>query len=639
MVDIENSETKQQLKILIIDDNPEDRLLCKRLLQAGPGKGRDWIFIEADNGEAARELLQVQPPDCVLLDYCLPDVTGLELLSTFSKDYKETLLPVVMLTGAGNESIAVAAMKLGTQDYLIKGDLSPESLYLAINNAIQRIASFHKAKELESMKYEFLSTASHELRTPLTIIREFVSLVRDEIAGTINREQYECLTSALKNCERLSNLLNDILDLQKMEGGNLNLSLRKVVLSSLIESCRSDFQALCLEKKQQLNVMIADKLPAALCDPNKITQVLVNLISNAHKFTPEAGCITITASRSQEDENFILVEVSDTGQGIGKEYQNQVWGRFTQVGRADGPGAKGTGLGLAIVRDLVELHGGIVGLVSEEGQGATFSFTIPVYDELKEITSLIEDRLTTTQSEGKHLSVTLVKCNSSSQLSEIDQCIRNTLRRKDDKSMIVESENTIVITAAIKKDDVGALWHRIKQTIKNAQFEVSSANCLMRSDIPVNTQLAYMKEHLQPISLSPLVKRVLIIDDEVELLSMASAALESSPLNLHVTVDNNGYNACLHLMETAPDLVILDIAMPGFDGIQVLERLRNSSIWLGLKILVISGDENRSAQMIELGANDFLAKPLNTRDLIAKSAKLLGIENEQACDTFQTVVS
>jgi len=637
MVDIENSEIKRQLKILIIDDNPGDRLLYKRLLQASPSKGQDWIILEADNGEAARELWQVQQPDCVLLDYSLPDMTGLELLSTFGKNHKETSLPVVMLTGAGDENVAVAAMKLGAQDYLRKGNLSSESLCLAINNTIQRIASIHKAKELESMKSEFLSTASHELRTPLTIIKEFVSLVRDEVTGTINREQNECLTSALKNCERLSNLINDILDLQKMECGNLNLSRRKVVLASLIESCQSDFQALCLEKKQQLNVMLTADLPAALCDPNKITQVLVNLISNAHKFTPEGGRITITASRSQDDENFILVEVSDTGKGIGKEDQNRVWGKFTQVGRTDGPGARGTGLGLAIVRNLVELHGGIVGLASEEGQGATFSFTIPVYDELKEMTSFIADRLTATLSEGKQLSVTLVKCDSASQLSEIDQCLRNALRRKDDKIMIVESENTIVVTAAVKKDDVSVVWRRIEQAI-NVQFGVLIANCLVGLDKPVNTQLIFMKEHLHSISPSPLAKRVLIIDDEEEILELASTAFESSPLNLHVTVESNGYNACLHLLETTPDLVVLDAAMPGFDGIQVIERLRNSSIWRGLKVLVISGDKNAGAQMVELGADDFLAKPFNPQDLIVKSAKLLGIENEEACDTLQSVV-
>lgn len=230
---------KSHLRILIIDDSTEDRLTYKRLLS-----GQEEIsyeFIEADNGEDGIELFKAESPDCTLLDYNISGMTGFDVLSMLRETYPNLDLPIVMLTGEGNEKIAVKAMKMGAQDYLSKSNLSFEGLYLAIDKTVKKIALQRKAKELESIKSDFLSTASHELRTPLTIIKEFISLVRDEVTGPITVEQKECLTTAYQNCNRLGNLINDVLDLQRIEAGNPGLHRSQVKLTKLLDSCGRGF--------------------------------------------------------------------------------------------------------------------------------------------------------------------------------------------------------------------------------------------------------------------------------------------------------------------------------------------------------------------------------------------------------------
>ena len=160
---------KTNFRILIIDDSAEDRLIYRRLL----AKQEDvsYKFIEADNGDDGIELLKTENPDCTLLDYNISNMTGFDVLSVLGETYPDLDLPIVMLTGEGNEKIAVKAMKMGAQDYLSKSNLSSEALYLAIDNIMKKIRLHRKAKELELVKADFLSTASHELLFPVRLIR------------------------------------------------------------------------------------------------------------------------------------------------------------------------------------------------------------------------------------------------------------------------------------------------------------------------------------------------------------------------------------------------------------------------------------------------------------------------------------
>lgn len=226
-------------------------------------------------------------------------------------------------------------------------------------------------QEANRLKTEFVSMVSHELRTPLTSIQGYAELLLEgeRIAG----EQRESLTIVKKNADRLLGLINDLLDLSRMEARRIDLHRTSLDLASLIREVAGSLRPLIEAKRQRLRLDLGDALPAVWADGDRVTQILTNLISNAHKYTPVEGNITVAVWR---DDGFVRVDVSDTGIGLSSEEQAQLFTKFFRA-HDRSPEAGGTGLGLVITRLLVELHGGQITVSSAPGQGSTFSFTLP----------------------------------------------------------------------------------------------------------------------------------------------------------------------------------------------------------------------------------------------------------------------
>jgi len=231
-----------------------------------------------------------------------------------------------------------------------------------------------REKEIEQMKSEFVASVSHELKTPLTIIKEATDLVVDEIPGKIVEPQRDILTTAQENIGRLSNIINSLLDISRIESGKLKLYTRPANMSELIKNTLSDFKYLAEQKGILLNYEIPQAKVDIFCDADKIRQVLVNLISNALRFTSQEGRIKVICT---ENENEIIVSVQDTGIGISEENIPKLFDRFTQFGRKPGAGEKGTGLGLAISKGIVELHKGRIWVESKLNKGSKFYFSLP----------------------------------------------------------------------------------------------------------------------------------------------------------------------------------------------------------------------------------------------------------------------
>ncbi len=239
-----------------------------------------------------------------------------------------------------------------------------------------RVAATNRLRELDETKSRFVAEASHELRTPLAIITEFVSLVHDEVTGPVNEKQKECLDSALRNCTRLSTLINTMLDLARIESGKTKIDRKRNKIMPILGEIFKNFQPTCQARNQTLSLNIEDGCPDVFCDVDSVHKILVNLVGNAVKFTPDGGQIKIGCFR---EERFMRIEVVDNGRGISEDVQKAVFEAFWQVEREDGPGAKGTGLGLAIVKKLVELNGGMVAVQSHKGKGSCFFFTLPLF--------------------------------------------------------------------------------------------------------------------------------------------------------------------------------------------------------------------------------------------------------------------
>ena len=228
--------------------------------------------------------------------------------------------------------------------------------------------------EANRLRTEFVSMVSHELRTPLTAIQGYVELLA-EGADIPDQERHECLASVKSNAERLLTLINELLDLSRIEAGRVELRCAAIDLGRLVENTARSLRPLIDRKRQDLKLDLEEAQAVVWADADRVTQILTNLISNANKYTPEGGRITVTARVAGA---FARIEIRDTGIGLSAEQQAQL---FTPFFRAQSRGpdhAGGTGLGLVITRLLVELHGGRMSVSSALDEGSTFSFTLPV---------------------------------------------------------------------------------------------------------------------------------------------------------------------------------------------------------------------------------------------------------------------
>lgn len=243
-----------------------------------------------------------------------------------------------------------------------------------------------KLREIDKMKSGFISHISHELRTPLTSINEASSLLLDKVAGETTEKQERILKIINQETHKLIRLINELLDLSKMEAGMMDYNLVRAEISQIIEQSITDIKLLTDKKDILIQSSVEKELPLISIDIDKIQQVLNNLLSNAAKFTPEKGIIKVNAKlvriKNQnlqvEDNHFIQVSVSDTGEGIPQEYLNKIFDKFQQIVTEENTPTKGTGLGLSIAKHIVEVHNGKIWAESKVGKGSVFTFVLPI---------------------------------------------------------------------------------------------------------------------------------------------------------------------------------------------------------------------------------------------------------------------
>ena len=235
-----------------------------------------------------------------------------------------------------------------------------------------------RLKELDHLKSDFVSNVSHELRTPLTAIKGAVDLMLREVAGPLTEKQIHYLTRVRSNTQHLAGLINDLLDLSKIEAGKIEVKSSRVSLSGLVYEVTEALRPVAAEKVITLETTLDDPSILVCADWHKVNQVLTNLLGNAIKFTPVQGRVRVTLAASSNGEESAQVSVSDTGPGIPPDEQEKIFAKFYQITEANGANPKGTGLGLAISKALVELHGGRIWVESEPSRGSTFCFTLPL---------------------------------------------------------------------------------------------------------------------------------------------------------------------------------------------------------------------------------------------------------------------
>jgi signal transduction histidine kinase/ActR/RegA family two-component response regulator len=249
---------------------------------------------------------------------------------------------------------------------------------------IGRLYVWHDAtheREVDRMKSEFVALVSHELRTPLTSIKGYIDLIlTDETVGDLTGLQHEFLVIAQNNARRLAALINDLLDLSHMESGKIDLHRKPLDINLLIGELMPSFQPIWDASRQTFALHLSEQAPMVLGDADRVMQILSNLLSNAHKYTPDGGHIDLSV---EAEGPFARVSITDSGIGLSREEQAQLFTRFYRAHNAATETVGGTGLGLVITRALVEMQGGEMQVSSEPGHGSTFRFTLPLVQPLE----------------------------------------------------------------------------------------------------------------------------------------------------------------------------------------------------------------------------------------------------------------
>jgi signal transduction histidine kinase len=377
-----------QLFALILEDNLADfELIANELARFGFNAVCKRVETEADYTERLRE-----KPDIVLANNSLADFDNLRALEILHQS--GLVIPFIVLTGTFGEDQVVECMQKGATDYLLKerilrlgpaveraleeGELRRQKI--AADEALRRQniqleEQYLRAQAASRMKSIFLANMSHELRTPLTAVIGFAELLVDGRVGPLAPQQLDFTRDILANGKHLLSLINDVLDLARVESGTMAFHPERLCLPDLIRETIAGFRLQASERNITLTTDVQMSAIEVFLDPRKLKQVLLNYVSNALKFTPSGGRVTVHA-HFEEGSTFRL-EVEDTGTGIAARDIGRLFQDFHQLGGRPSDEVQGTGLGLALTKRLVEAQGGKVGVVSQPGKGSRFYADLP----------------------------------------------------------------------------------------------------------------------------------------------------------------------------------------------------------------------------------------------------------------------
>jgi signal transduction histidine kinase len=360
-------------RVLIVDDSDDDIEMLSRFLV-----NEDTVIEGLTDSTQAERMFKEFEPDLLLLDLHMPQPDGMEILRRL-RDARTKLgfAPVLVLTGDVGSAARNAALDLGADDFLTK-PLDRQEVVLRARNLLSARRLHVELSRAYRHKSEFLASMSHELRTPLSAIIGFSELLMSDSSGKYdNATRNRFFTQIHQGGNDMLELINDVLDLSKVEAGLFVLQIEEVAVSEIVESVLSTMEPIAALKGIRLRAQVAD---AGLvhADPIKLRQMLLNLVSNGVKFTPHGGRVTIGADRVP---GALEISVSDTGIGIAESDRGLLFEAFRQVNSPSAAHQQGTGLGLALTKRFVELHGGVIGLVSDVGKGSVFTLRLPLLPE------------------------------------------------------------------------------------------------------------------------------------------------------------------------------------------------------------------------------------------------------------------
>jgi PAS domain S-box-containing protein len=523
------------------------------------------------------------------------------------------------------QSVEVDAFKA---DELAVLQILADQVAIAIDNARSYELSQQAVKEMrevDRLKSQFLANMSHELRTPLNSIIGFSRVILKGIDGAVTELQQQDLTAIYNSGQHLLGLINDVLDLAKIEAGKMELAFDEVNITEVINSVLSTVSGLLKDKPVKLAKTVQEELPTVRADAIRVRQVLLNLLSNAAKFTDE-GEIRLEASVNTGPAGHpeILISVSDTGPGISAEDQPRLFQAFSQVDDSPTRKTGGSGLGLSISQQLVQMHGGRIGVHSTVGKGSTFYFTLPVYRGKEEQIEANGGKIILAIDDDPQV-VALYERYLQPQGYQV-VALTDPARAKER----VRQLKPFAITLDIMMPGVDG-WQVLNELKSDAETrDIPVVICSIIEEQERGFSLGAADYLLKPILEDDLLKSldrlnadgsirdVLVIDDDPNDLRLMERILKEDG-RYRPLLAEGGQKGWEAITSQSPHAVILDLFMPDVDGFTILERLRASPKLRDLPIIVVSGGDLSPEQknlLSEFGQRLLTKGSLDERELI-----------------------
>lgn len=481
-------------------------------------------------------------------------------------------------------------------------------------------------KEVERRVSEFYSTVSHELRTPVTSIRGALGLIEGGIVGEIPDGALEMVSIARSNCDRLIRLINDILDLRKIEAGKLELHVRELSAEELINVSVEGIQAMAVEAGVNLKIDIQQSIPLMRGDHDRVVQVLTNLLSNAIKFSPAQG--TVTTSVSLIDQRHVRFSVTDEGDGIPEDQLGKLFSKFQQLDSSDSRPKGGTGLGLAISKAIVEKHGGTIGLDSEVGKGTTFWFDVPCLSAATKRS--LGPGIQVDQRDSASPPVILL-VDDDDELSRVLQVMiesngymyrRAGCLTEAEEVLKVLTPDSIILDLGLPDGDGLSLLSKL-ECEEGASIPVIVLTGRDREEafscpILVDWITKPMFNERLPLAIKRAVQikrhqTVLVIEDDDVVGQMLQSQIET--LGVRCLRARDGLEGVLLVKQNQPDLLVLDLGLPvmdGFDVVSVLKRGASANV----PLILYTGHElsDDECKELSLGMTRCLGKSVTSKE-------------------------
>ncbi|QQR56673.1 MAG: PAS domain S-box protein [Candidatus Melainabacteria bacterium] len=510
--------------------------------------------------------------------------------------------------------------------------VSPMKNELGVIQGISVIArDITHRKEVEKRINEFYSTVSHELRTPLTSIRGALSLVADEIVEPDSDEAKEMIRIARSSSERLVTIINDILDLRKIEAGKLELRLERVEAQSLVTRGIEFMDGMARTAKVNLSSSVESNLHF-FADPSRLLQVLTNLLSNAIKYSEEGDLINITVE--QNEFGNARFSITDEGPGIPVEHQHKLFEKFQQIDSSDTRPKEGTGLGLAICKAIVSQHNGEIGMHSLPGLGTTFWFELPLLKEdsvMQDLEKLNDQKLVVIVEDDQNL-IQFLKLR----LQKDGYATRHATSKSQAMQLLSKCKPDVLLMDISLPDGSGLeIIESIRKDEKLSDIPVIIMTGRNVEDLECSPPVVF-DWFIKPFDQSILIRsveratvdipqrRVLVIEDDPDTRAVIVAQLKK--LHAHCLEAANGIQALSIARSSKPDVIILDVGIPQMDGFKFVESLYNSETNKYLAPLIVySGEEFTEAdrRKLTLGITRHLTKGRVTPDEFVSAVREL----------------